>query len=346
MSGASATVDVSVLASPSQHDSLEEYIQRLLEWKQVLDSSWVSLFMSANALCDLGDANCFPLRPHLARMLTSHGLTEVYDINTVFKLVNVFLTKLPDFESHFCIDEVLFSQCSTEPDVLDVESGDGVLLEHRKRNFMIHALLREHGSVHCHPMIVRYAPCPVIRVKSVLEDIDHCRDDLEDMLSLPVQFEGEVVICHDLTGFIQCLDEAVMLINAEDDEAVEAAINVAVCKRRLLNSEGFCWISSPKFHVGRDFRSSYQVLRCSRELATKILRAVVATVVNEDMANTHNIRVKPSGNAPVRRRSQDNALAWRRDIGTEHHLHYWKLDDGEIEFANVAFPHDDFSISE
>src|SRR5205823_1351890 len=66
--------------------------------------------------------------------------------------------------------------------------------------------------------------------------------------------------------------------------------------------------------------------------ARTLLRAIVETILRVPQG-THALRTGSSGAAPQQRRG--NALAWRRDIDREYHLHYWDGPDG-CELANVV----------
>jgi hypothetical protein len=75
-----------------------------------------------------------------------------------------------------------------------------------------------------------------------------------------------------------------------------------------------------------------------------LLRACSDTLLGINMAKTHPLRMGLGGGDPQRRRPSDGALAWRRDITYEYHLHYWLLRD-RVEFASIGV-HNEFSITE
>ena len=348
MSEIRATFDVSVLVLPSNGNDCEStsgYVESLLCWKQLLDASLAEFFLSAYACEDLFEADCFPLRTHLGNLLSNHGLAERFDANTLFSFVDFLLNKLSHIESLHCIDYVLLRQFSTEPDVLHAVKENSALCEHRKRMIVIHALLHEHCSVVNHPLVLPQEFRQPVVIDSILEDIDHRRDDLSMFDELPCRFGGEVHVCHDLASLVQCLDDAILLRDADNVHAVAVAIRLAYWKKNLKDTKPFEWSLAPEFGIGKDFHSSYKDLNPSADIVLKILRAAVATLEDE-IRHTHHLRENRSGNSRVRRRIGDQAQAWRRDIDEEHHLHYWKRSDGFVEFANVAFPHDNFAITE
>lgn len=62
----------------------------------------------------------------------------------------------------------------------------------------------------------------------------------------------------------------------------------------------------------------------------------------------HELRESAAGGAPPRVRTDDGARAFRASLqqGTAaaRRLHYWRLNDGTVELAKVAY-HDDMSIN-
>jgi len=63
----------------------------------------------------------------------------------------------------------------------------------------------------------------------------------------------------------------------------------------------------------------------------------------------HPLRTGMGGDDAPRSRSSDGAVAWRcalkRGAPAAARLHFWKMDDGTIEFASVG-THDAFGIPE
>lgn len=72
----------------------------------------------------------------------------------------------------------------------------------------------------------------------------------------------------------------------------------------------------------------------------RLLRALRETVTGIRMEDVHSLRTGVGGNSPQRKRNRD--LAWRRDIDSEYHLHYWATSNGP-EFVQVGV-HNNFEI--
>jgi hypothetical protein len=180
----------------------------------------------------------------------------------------------------------------------------------------------------------------------LIKVLEHDRTDLGDSPVSPEYFEGDVLVCDDFRGLIECLDETAILLKATDDVGVKTAIRIAVYKSRLARGTAPEWDDVPDHTVGHAFQTSFQGTHPTQELASRLLRAIVETLEQTNMAATHWLRSGPGGDDPQRVRKCDQARAWRRDVDRDHHLHYWSCEDGNVEIALVSFPHDDFTIPE
>jgi hypothetical protein len=347
MASASVTIDAGVLAVPLEDGTAEDayrYVDTLLDWSRLLDESWVSIYMSewaSQALCDDG---LYPLRDQLMRLFTANGIVE-YDVNTVAMVVDQLLRLTPSFETYFSIRDVLAEELTIEPDILRFCSGSR-LQSDLARCVVLIAILRRYCQepIRDHSLILRRVPDRSIRVRALIYELEHQRDDLRSLPTPPEYFKGDVLVCDNFRGFVECLDEAAILRKSNDDIGVETAIRIAVYKSRLERGAAPEWDDVPNYRIGHAFRSSLHRVNLTQQLASKLLRAIVETLEQSNMAATHWLRTGPGGNDPQRLRGRDGAKAWRRDIDRDYHLHYWACDDGFVEFASVSFPHDDFEI--
>ena len=345
----SVTIDAGVLAAPPEQgsaDDVHRYVETLLDWSQLLDEPWVAIYMSERASEVLFADGLFPLRDQLKRLFAASGIVE-YDVNTVATVVDRLLQLTPSFETYFSIRDVLAEDLTTEPDILRLCSGTR-LQSDLARCVVLIAILRRHCQepVQDHSLILRRAPGRTVRVRALIQLLEHQRSDLGATPVPPEYFEGDVLVCDDFRGLIECLDEAAILLKAADDVGVETAIRIAVYKARLARGAAPEWDDVPDHRVGHAFRSLLQGIHPTQQLASRLLRAIVETLEQTNMAATHWLRTGPGGDNPQRVRGSDQAKAWRRDIDREHHLQYWACEDDTIEFASVSFPHDDFTIPE
>lgn len=345
----SVTIDAGVLAAPPERGSAEDayrYVETLLDWSRLLNEPWVAIYMTERASEMLFADGLFPLRDQLKRLFATNGIVE-YDVNTVSQVVDRLLQLTPSFEAYFSIRDVLAEDLLTEPDILQLCSGTR-LQSDLARCIVLIAILRRHcsESVRDHSLILRQAPGRTIRVRALIHEIEHDRTDLGMTPVAPDYFEGDVLVCDDFKGLIECLDEVSILLKATDDVGVETAIRVAVYKSRLARGTAPEWDDVPNHRVGHAFRASFEGIHAAPPLVNRLLRAIVETLEQTNLSATHGLRTGPGGDAPQLVRGSDCAQAWRRDIDREHHLHYWNCEDGTVEIASVSFPHDDFRIPE
>jgi len=343
----SVTIDAGVLAVPPEHGSAEDadqYVETLLEWRTLLHEPWVAIYMSDRASEALIEDGLFPLRDQLKRLFAANGIIE-YDVNTVAQVVDQLLQLTPSFETYFSIRDVLTDQLTTEPDILQLGSGPR-LQSDLARCVVLIAILRRHclEPVRDHSLILRKTLGRTVKVKALVHDLEHDRPDLELPPIPPEYFDGDVLVCDNFKGLIECLDEAAILLKAADDIGIEAAISIAVYKSRLASGQTPEWSEVPDHRVGHAFWASFQATHPTQQLASRLLRAIVETLEQSNMAATHWLRTGAGPNNPQRIRKSDRAAAWRRDVDYEHHLHYWNCDDGTVEIASVSFPHSDFAI--
>jgi len=349
MPSASVTIDAGVLAVPGRDRAAEDayrYVDALLGWAKLLDEPWVAVYMSERATAALLEDGLYPFREQLTRLFAANGIVE-YDVNTVDMVVNRLVRRTATFESYFRIRDVLAEELTTEPDIMRLCAGTE-LRSDLARCVVLIAILRHHCQqpIRDHSLILRRAPARIVQVRARIHELEHERDDLCSVPGPSEYFEGDVLVCDDFKGLIECLDEAAILRKSNDEIGVGAAIQIAVYRSRLERGAAPEWDDVPDYRIGHGFRLSLQRVNPTQQLASKLLRAIVETLEQTNMAATHWLRAGPGGNDSQRVRRRDGAKAWRRNIDREHHLHYWACDDGIVEIAAVSFPHDDFTIPE
>ena len=351
----SVTIDAGVLAVPpadSSADAAYRYVDTLLDWRELLDKHkrWVAVYMSARASDALVADGLFPLRDSLRDLFKANGIRE-YDVNTVVRVVETLLELTPSFEERFGVSDVLIDSPLplTDPDILGLATGNELQWD-LARCLILIAILRQHceDTVRNHFLIVRYAQEPAVTVQAKIQMIEPERDDLDELPTCPEVFKGNVLVCDDFRGFIQCLDESSILVDSKDSISLETAIRIALYKSRLGQGEAPAWDNPRDLRIGRHFIDTVRN-RCMHQgdsFPAKVLRAIVQTLDKENMPAVHPIRTDSGGGAPQKTRKADGADAWRRDIDLDHHLHYWSCHNGIVELASISYPHDDFSIPE
>lgn len=350
MTSATITIDAGILAVPPLADHADEahnYVERILDWAKLLDEPWIALCMSERASEALATDGLFPLRDHLRQLFSRHGIVE-YDINTVTTVINRLLQHTPSFETYYRVRDILSEEVSTGPDVMQFCAGEGLKTD-LARCILLIAILRKHcqGEIPQSALILKHCPERMIRVRALVHDVEHERDDVTGIPAPPEYFDGDVLACNDFRGFLTCIDEAAVLVSAADATGVEVAVRIHLYKSRLARGEDPNWDDIGGMTTGGHF---YDAIRqCCKDadagFADRALRAICEAVDKQSMRSVHSLRTGLGGNDPQRRRASDKANAWRRDIDREYHLHYWELPSGSVELATVGV-HDDFDIPE
>ncbi|MCB0556895.1 MAG: hypothetical protein KDD02_25335 [Phaeodactylibacter sp.] len=344
----SVTIDAGVLAVPAEGNAREDafqYVERILDWSKLLGEPWIAIYMSERASEALFEDGLYPLRDQLRELFVRHGIVE-YDVNTVAKVVERLLAITPSFETYFRLRDILTENLETLPDIIRLVTYSG-LQSDLARCVVLIAILRAHCTLPLggHALVIPKTPDQVISVKAQIHDVEHGRDDLPAFAPPPEYFEGEVLVCDNFKGLVECLDEATILTGATDGTGISLAIRIALFKHLMANGEEPDWSYEFLPTIGRRFRETCQ--SCCRDqaaaLPVRILRSIIETITKHNLADVHAMRLGSGGNAPQRLRGRDKAQ--RRDIDREFHLHYWDCEDGTIELASVVY-HNDFSIPE
>lgn len=340
------TIDAGVLAVPHVNCNKEhtfQYVDTLLDWSMLLDQPWVAIYMSERASESLFADGLYPLREQLSELFNSHGIVE-YDVNTVARIANQLLSITPSFETYYRVKDVLSEHLETDPDVFQLTNHES-LQSDLARCITLVAILRKRCSqpLGGHTLILIEAPKQVIQVRVLIHELEHSRDDIPLLPCPPEFFEGDVLVCDDFRGLINCLDESAILVSASDNYEVEIAVRIALFKNSLAQGYSPNWGGEVVPVIGLRFRELCQQVCADQgeSLPPKILRSIVETIRGHNLPAVHALRTGTGGNNPQRMRGSDKAQ--RRDIDKEFHLHYWECADGTVELASVVY-HNDFSI--
>jgi hypothetical protein len=199
-----------------------------------------------------------------------------------------------------------------------------------------------------HTLIIRRSAilgASVVNVKALIHDLEHHRDDIESFPESPAYLKGSVLVCQTFQELVKNFDENALWREADNEIKMALAIKIALYK--LCLERGL----EPKIENFMVFSFGYHFFAtakaCSQtnpdSLVGRIIRAMVETIDNTNLADTHALRMGKGGNELQHKRGQDKA--WRRDIDYEYHLHYWECEDGSVKFASVV-THNDFYIPE
>ena len=345
----SVTIDTAVFAPPppgSPKEAVYSFVATLLEWREARESGRTKVYTSRYAADVLMNGNLYPLRPHLRELLKDAGVFE-YDANTIAVVAETLLNS-EKVEDALRISDVLVDGLTIEPDVFCAHTPAELRAE-AERCAVVLSLARQYCNepvTRGHAIAIRAKDVSAaIRVRGLLQDIEHDRDDLGSLPMAPESFEGSTLVCSSLHHLLIRVDATEVLRCAAKAGQAHAAITVAWYQRQAATGMLPDWAELSPFRVGAEFVTSLQAHHVAGDpgLADRILRAAIETICHEKLADTHWLRTGRGGGDPQRMRGGD--AAWRRDIDYEYHLHYWECEDGTVEFASVVV-HNDFSIPE
>lgn len=344
----SITIDAGVLAMrniPCGLDEAEKYVETLLDWAKLVDESWINVYMSQRAAAALFDDDLYPSNHQLARLLRTSGVVG-YDGNTVAMLADRLLRITPSFEERFFISDVLAESYSTSPAVLNTCRGPALLSE-LERCMLSTAILRKYCSniIGTHYLLLGDANAKIIALRALITILEYDTTAMQISFSIPQQFEGDVLVCDDIKSFLESIDEVAILLEAEDMATIERVVRIAVYKSSLDCGRETNCLEEMFCRIGHKFHSIFLEIHPTKQLASKILRSIVETVEQRNLAAVHALRIGAGATDSQRIRTNDQAKAWRRDIDDEFHLHYWRCPDGTFEIASLGV-HNDFTIPE
>ena len=302
----SATIEPSILAIPSlmgEADEIHKYVVLLLFWKEVLEDDWFDVHMSERAAEALFADGRYPLREQLTAVLKKYGIEE-YDVNTIARMAEDLLRRTPSFEQYYGVSAVLSERQVFEADIHNVVLYDS-LREDFVRCVLLMALLRSYRldppAGHC--FIVPTALARSVRVVALVHDVEHEREELATLLSLPEQLDSNVLMCDEFSGLMNCVDEREILINATEEKSIGLAIRIALFKDYLQSGEDWNWKVENLPTIRRRFRETCQ--ECCAEhgvaLAQKTLRSIVNIVRDATQETFHAIRVAVGGGSRQRK---------------------------------------------
>lgn len=345
----SITLDPRILAPPldtAPADAFREYVTSLLRWTRLAKEPSLSVTLSRHAASYLAEDHALPLAPQLQRVLASKGIVE-YDLKTLKSFSENLLRLSPCFEESISIEEVLHENTAFKPGLQPCPHLPSSTAE-SERCLVILALL-----AHCQCSEAGSSGFALRRpfegqevfVTARVHDVQHSRHDLGHLSTLPVDISECVAVRVNVEHLLLHLNEAQLFMDANNDHALNFAINVAIYKSRAARNEDPDWleIKKVKYRIGLKFRTQAQLVgRLKTALPGGILAASADAIEGLNKNQTHCLRTGSAGSDP--QRTSGAFKAWRRDITSDQHLHYWIGPGGLVELGWVSHPHDDMHL--
>jgi len=344
----SVTIDTAVFAPPavgSGEDEVHSFVAALLEWRDAMTDGRLDVYTSVHAPEILGNSDLYPIRPRLKELLRQAAVFE-YDANTVAVLAETILNRSAKIEDVLGISDVLVDDITINPDCF-ASHDPASLRDAAQRCAAVISLAGRYinePSLRCHAIAIRATDVgSAVRVRGIILEIAHTRDDLAGLPIAPAYFEASTLVCSSFHRLLMTLDEEGILRWAKTGMHVATAIKVGLYKKFASSGDLLPWENLPAFEIGHEFLASLQThhVGAGSGLAERLFRAILETICRENLGATHALRKGGGGNDPQRMRGKD--AAWRRDVDHEYHLHYWECANGAVELA-VVVVHNDFSI--
>jgi len=204
------TIDASVLAIPQNQtaSSIERYVEKLLDWKELQRESWVDVNTSRYAAELLNEDNLYPDYGTM-KLMFSENEVKKYNWQDVTVQLEALMYQTTNFED--CIEqkgieveEISAEQITTEPDVF--KSCPGVQIqEDLKRCVVLIAASQSLSTqkIPCHVLALHATQAKSIKVSALVSGIASY-DDKEAIQSKSAKKLVEsILIAEDSRGIIE-----------------------------------------------------------------------------------------------------------------------------------------------
>ena len=335
-------VDPFILACPSPErgeEDFDAFVHGIIMLQSLRNWSAARVFSSVQVPDQLFAAGRYPLGDDLNRSLAAFGKDQI-QARDVIEVVNSLLQRLPTLEGHLAVDAILYEQLVVDPE-LNTNGRPFALQEAFKDLLASIALLDtlEKPETNENITLTRgIADCPrMIVIKAVIVQAEG-----KKRLVVPLVVRGSSYLSQHANDIHSCINVDRAWIESPRGPAQTHALNgyvwIEAIKRGLTESHILRW------RFGKSFLETAEALGFIHEPAKVriLLRACAETILQQNLADTHVLRIGEGPEEAQRVRGADKA--WRRDIDKEFHLHYWTVGK-EIEFGAVVI-HDDFTIPE
>jgi hypothetical protein len=341
-------VDASSLACPigtaSDDDlsiELERYINDLIFVKENLDSNIYRFFSSTELPEALFSTGLYPLLNDIKYMLELTGLQEIYQPKDVNRVFDLLFRKMP-FLPLPLVGDAKFEKLTVVPRLNHFDNDE--LRERQLLELGKAAASKRSGWLRAEDLVV-FADFVnddgedgrAADVRGILREGKFEEGSAFEDVALPIVFSEVFPSVRRLAAFSQELDLGIEASRCRTAEQLSAVLGMAVAQKASKSG-----LASREWLLGPHFFESMADLHLPND-ATAIrclVDAIVDTILRTNLAQTHHLRKNAGGNSPPQ--TDGDAVAWRRDVGYEFHLHYWEI-GGRCEIASVVV-HENMSI--
>ncbi|WP_250507115.1 hypothetical protein [Caballeronia sp. GAFFF3] len=340
-------IDVSSLACPieTQNENdmveMERYVEDLVFLRDNLRSELYN-FYSSPALADsLFESGLYPVFGDLSHILNKTGLNEVYQPKDVNKIYDVIYNKIP-FSPIPVEGDIQYSRISINPELNDLESDE---IKATQRSEMGRAAVaRTSGWLNSQQLLIfgdfaiNSSGCEAItQVEGVAAKGEAATLDGQMAIEYPLEFAEVFPFVRRISRLPNEIDTTAEASRCRSTDQLAAVLSIAMERKARENDA-----TIREWRLGPHFFKSIEELHLLNDLtATRsIVDSLTEAVLKMNLPQTHLLRLNEGGNSG--RRRDGDAVAWRRDVGHEYHLHYWEIGD-RCELASIVV-HGDMTI--
>ncbi|WP_141667423.1 hypothetical protein [Burkholderia cepacia] len=340
-------IDVSSLACPlgvknaSDMVDMEHYIEDLVFLRDNLKSELYAFYSSPTLADSLFDSGLYPAFNDLAHILTETGLAEIYQPKDVNKIYDVIYNKMP-FSQIPIEGTIRYSKISINPSLNDLENENIRAAQHSEMGRA--AVAKTSGWLNSQQLLIfgdfaAHSPEveSITQVEGIAAQGDAVSFDGKTAVQYPLEFTEFFPFVRRISRLPNEIDTTVEASRCRNSDQLTAVVSIAIERKALENNAII-----REWCLGPQFFESMESLHLQNDLtATRaIIDSITETVLKMNLPQTHLLRLNEGGNSG--RRRDGDAVAWRRDVGHEYHLHYWEVGD-RCELASIVV-HGDMTI--
>ncbi|MGH7180115.1 MAG: hypothetical protein ACREJC_22245 [Tepidisphaeraceae bacterium] len=338
-------LDPFLLACPDPEQGREaalRFVNSILACRELREVGWIDALISEEAAELLFAGDYYPGWNRLKSIVRIAGVEHVQP-KDVLSVISAILTKSRTFESWITLCDIHVKSHSCSP--LDAFlNRPPAFIDELARLLLLILLARSLGRLEGWNGILftraDFASFADVSVSGVVDFQVSEPDRLEYDYSIA---QSIARICCSRVALHASVSALQLWLSANHDaDTLHAAIRVLAIQVRpdlLEASDNMLrrWWFGPQF------------IKTAREhgfldeppKAQRLMRAIVETILGDNLTATHALRSSPGGGSE--QLSRGDKKAWRRDVDYEYHLHYWVSPRGHELYSVVL--HNDFSIS-
>jgi len=325
-------------------EQLEQFIGNLMGWRGFLVNQDVRVLLSDATRCALEEDGEFPYRHVLGKLMKTLNC-QVADIETVWRLINTVLVRVPSLEEHYGIQSILHdeSKFKCEPAFLLDRLKDSCRRSFVEDLNIVGVVLDSNGQDEDVPTPILASSDWAIGLENrvVLEGEIHGLQEITagrlSQRELPFAISREILVAVDYRKALAAVDMWKLWDYASSETSAIACIEKSIVEIVQSGVDGH---GRRNYRLGDKFLRSLQDWGASkqRSIAMVTIESCARIVLGIPKNAVNDFREGASSTASQLTRL-DGARASRTHLtkaGVALRLMFWTLTDGTIEFANIG----------